>query len=98
MFELAIVVVLSVLVLTLASGGLAAYLHAKHGHIPAVARVADAFATVALAGSSVILGPLRMLGSRDKQLDETAAKQLPPPDNQRLLSSGSSDDERPKAA
>jgi hypothetical protein len=80
MFEFLTVFVLAILALTLLSGAGAAFLHAKYGHIPAVARIADASAAVYLAGASVILGPFRALGSRDKQLDETANKQLPPPE------------------
>ena len=80
MFEFFIVFILVVFALTLCSGIASAFLHAKYGHIASVALIADAFAAVYLAGSSVIIGPLRALGRHDK-LDEAATKQqLPPPD------------------
>ena len=81
MFEFLIVFLVVVFALTFCSGIASAFLHAKYGHIPSVTRIADAFAAVYLAGASVIIGPLRALGSHDKRLDETATRQqLPPPE------------------
>lgn len=81
MFEFLTVFLVVVFALTLFSGVASAFLHARYDHIPSVARIADAFAAVYLAGASVIIGPLRALGSRDKQLDEAATRQqLPPPE------------------
>jgi hypothetical protein len=81
MFEFLTVLLVLVFALTVLSGVGSAFLRAKYGNDPSVAPIAGAFATVYLAGSSVIIGPLRALGSRDKQLDESSTTlQLPPPE------------------